>query len=74
MIETNKEYAKNNTQFKQCCMFSECEPTKRQASKFRRKIGKAFFIGLELLKEDQQKEKNKALDILEGKEVTQCKN
>jgi hypothetical protein len=39
---TNRQFAKENEIFKQSCQEAKVEPTKRQASKFRRNLGKAF--------------------------------
>ena len=41
-VESNKSFAKTNDFFKKACLKASTEPTKRQASKFRRNIGKAF--------------------------------
>jgi len=42
---TNREYAKTDKFFKECCDAAETAPTKRQASRFRVKSGKAYEIG-----------------------------
>ena len=39
---TNTEYAKTNQEFINACKAAKTEPTKRQASKYRRKMGKAW--------------------------------
>jgi hypothetical protein len=39
---TNKEYAKENKDFREACEKVKIEPTKRQASKYRHKKGKAW--------------------------------
>ena len=39
---TNKEFAKSNKNFLETCEMANIKPTKRQASKFRRRMGKAF--------------------------------
>lgn len=39
---TNKEYAEKDVNFKKCCEAAGVPATKRQASKFRNKKGKAF--------------------------------
>jgi hypothetical protein len=39
---TNKEFSTNNQLFKCACELASVEPTKRQASKWRRDTGKAF--------------------------------
>jgi phosphoribosylpyrophosphate synthetase len=36
------KFSKENQLFSKCCELAECEPTKRQASKFRNGEGKAF--------------------------------
>lgn len=41
-MRTNKEYAKDNKEFKDACEKVGVEPTKRQASKWRMNKGKAF--------------------------------
>lgn len=41
-MKTNKEFAKEDEQFKTACERSQTDPTKRQASKWRNKKGKAF--------------------------------
>ena len=40
--ESNKSFAKTNVVFQEACTKVGAEPTKRQASKFRRGMGKAF--------------------------------
>ncbi len=42
---TNREYAEKNEPFKQACEKAEVKPTGRQASKWRRKTGKAWNVG-----------------------------
>jgi hypothetical protein len=42
---TNTEYAKTNKDFKLACSRAKIEPTSRQASKYRRKQGKAYLEG-----------------------------
>ena len=39
---TNAEFAKNNKTFRKACEAVDIEPTPRQASKYRRKMGVAF--------------------------------
>jgi hypothetical protein len=39
---TNREYTKENEEFKQACSAAGLEPTLAQASKFRRKLGLAY--------------------------------
>ena len=39
---TNKEFAKENKEFRKVCKTAEVEPTTRQASKFRNKTGRAY--------------------------------
>lgn len=41
MKATNTRYAKINKVFKTACQLAKTEPTPRQASKFRRGLGKA---------------------------------
>ena len=40
--QTNAEYAKTSTHFRSHCLAAGVEPTKRQASKFRRGVGSAY--------------------------------
>lgn len=40
--QTNKDFSENDTVFNQCCSEIRITPTKRQASKFRRRKGLAF--------------------------------
>jgi len=47
---TNKEYMKTDL-FITCCEFAGIAPTKRQASKFQRGIGKAYAARKEVLKQ-----------------------
>ncbi len=42
---TNKVFATTNKDFMAACTKADVEPTKRQASKYRRKIGKAWKEG-----------------------------
>ena len=42
---TNKEFASKDKSFRYCCEAAGVEPTKRQASKFRMKKGKAWNNG-----------------------------
>ena len=44
---TNGEFSKQDKLFRTCCELAEIEPTKRQASKFRRGFGKASKFKLE---------------------------
>ena len=39
---TNTQFAKDNEEFKSACASVNLEPTPRQASKWRRKVGKAY--------------------------------
>ena len=39
---TNSEFAKNDTTFNAACDRANVKPTRRQASKFRAKTGKAY--------------------------------
>lgn len=39
---TNKEFAKTDGKFRDACAEVNIDPTKRQASKYRRKMGKAY--------------------------------
>jgi len=39
---TNKEFASTNEEFKSVCERLNIKPTKRQASKWRRKLGSAY--------------------------------
>ena len=48
---TNKMFRDNNEVFKTCCERMEVEPTTRQASKFRRKLGMAYRAAAEVRKE-----------------------
>ena len=41
---TNREFSKDK-EFIKCCEIAKVIPTKRQASKFRRKMGLAYKIG-----------------------------
>lgn len=40
--KTNTQFAANNGKFRKACELAEIEPTARQASKYRRGMGKAF--------------------------------
>jgi hypothetical protein len=40
----NREFAKNDGFFIECCKYAEIPPTKRQASKYRNKKGLAYRI------------------------------
>ena len=42
---TNREYARTDKLFKECCDAAEVTPNKKQASQFRAKSGKAYEIG-----------------------------
>ena len=42
MPETNRVYAETNQAFRNACAKAITPPTKRQASKFRRGLGKAW--------------------------------
>ena len=42
MPETNREFALNNEAFRTHCGESGIRPTRRQASRYRRKIGAAY--------------------------------
>ena len=42
---TNREYAKTDKLFQECCDAAEVTPNKKQASQFRAKSGKAYEIG-----------------------------
>jgi hypothetical protein len=44
---TNGEFSKQDKLFRTCCELAGIEPTKRQASKFRRGFGKASKFKLE---------------------------
>ena len=46
--QPNREYAEKELRFRRACMKAGVSPTKRQASKYRRKIGKAYREGREL--------------------------
>lgn len=39
---TNADYARTSSEFMAACEQAKCQPTKRQASKFRRKMGIAY--------------------------------
>lgn len=41
-LNTNKNFAKNNTAFKKACENAGVQPTARQASKYRRGLGSAY--------------------------------
>jgi hypothetical protein len=41
----NREFAKTDTVFLAACEKAGVKPTPRQASKFRRKMGKAYNVG-----------------------------
>ena len=43
--ESNSNFSKNNEHFRSACEKAGVEPTMRQASKFRRKEGKAYKEG-----------------------------
>ncbi len=45
MEESNREFAKTNVKFLEACGKAQVDPTKRQASKYRRKIGRAWKGG-----------------------------
>jgi len=47
---TNQEFAKTNSKFKAACEAAGIEPTQRQASKWRRKVGLAYTTGRRALK------------------------
>lgn len=42
VIVTNRQYARENNQFIKLCRALHINPTKRQASKYRRGLGKAY--------------------------------
>ncbi len=44
---TNRDFAAANSKFQACCEKARIKPTKRQASKYRRKYGAAYKISLE---------------------------
>lgn len=39
---TNRQFTEENKLFRKLCLLAEVEPTKRQASKYRREQGAAF--------------------------------
>jgi len=39
---TNKEFAENNTYFKELCRRAGCSPSPRQACKYKNKRGQAY--------------------------------
>jgi len=41
-VQTNREFAKTDTEFQRKCELAKVNPTKRQASKFRRGEGAAY--------------------------------
>jgi hypothetical protein len=55
---TNQQYAQQNEVFKEACFLASCEPTKRQASKFRLGVGSAYKYRKEavILVEQRKKE------------------
>lgn len=44
-LMTNRKFAEENHHFLACCKRAKVEPTKREAGKFRRKVGKAWKEG-----------------------------
>jgi hypothetical protein len=46
-VWTNRKFAEQNEKFKTCCERGGISPSKRQASKYRRKRGKAYKQSLE---------------------------
>jgi len=40
--QTNRDFAEKNGKFRAVCDATDVEPTRRQAAKFRRKIGRAY--------------------------------
>jgi len=42
LTETNKKFAAENQEFRSACEAASIEPSKRQASKWRNKKGKAY--------------------------------
>ena len=42
--QTNKQFMDSNEIFQAACSKANVKPTKRQAGKFRRKLGKAFAM------------------------------
>jgi hypothetical protein len=43
--QTDREFAEKNGKFREACEAAGVKPTKRQAAKFRRKIGSAYNDG-----------------------------
>ncbi len=57
MVETtNAHFAKSNKEFIAACGAVKLPPTLRQASKFRRKVGKAYNEGLPQVRGQKNKE------------------
>ena len=47
-MQTNKEFAQENKDFRDACQRAGIEATKRQASRFRRKKGKAYTYKIQM--------------------------
>lgn len=59
MTITNSQFAANDQVFKKACEIAHVNPTKRQASKFRRKRGLAFICKAEAVLAIKKENENK---------------
>jgi len=53
---TNEQFRKQDEAFKVACELAKCEPSKRQASKWRRKLGKATKLRMKAAEVMRQRE------------------